>query len=111
VIVARLVLAAVFAVAAVAKLADRRTSAGLRFILPAFELAAAVLLLLPGTTLVGALLALALLAGFTGWVARDATADCDCFGRLAATPGPIALLRNALLLLLAGAVAVDAFVS
>jgi uncharacterized membrane protein YphA (DoxX/SURF4 family) len=110
-IVLRLALAAVFAVAAVAKLVDRRTSVGLRFVLPAFELAAAALLLLPGTTLVGALLAIVLLAGFTGWVARDASADCDCFGRLAATPGPLALLRNAVLLLVAGAVAVEAFVS
>jgi hypothetical protein len=111
VIVLRAGLAAVFAVAAVAKLIDTRASARLRLVLPAFELAAAVLLLAPGTTLAGALLALVMLAGFTGWVARDRSADCDCFGRLAATPGPLALLRNALLLLAAGAVAFDALVS
>ena len=80
----------------------------MRFVLPAFELAAAALLVLPGTTLAGALLALVLLAGFTGWVARDPAADCDCFGRLAKMPGPLAIARNAVLLLLAALVAFSA---
>jgi uncharacterized membrane protein YphA (DoxX/SURF4 family) len=108
--VVRIALAVVFAVAAVAKLVDSRATLGVRFVLPAFELGAAALLVLPGTTLAGAVLALALLAGFTGWVARDPSADCDCFGRLANMPGPLALLRNAVLLLAAGAVAFSALI-
>ena len=106
----RVLLAVVFTVAAVAKLADRRATFGVRFVLPAFELAAAALLLLPGTTLAGAVLALVLLAGFTGWVARDPAADCDCFGRLARMPGPLALLRNAVLVVAAGIVAFNALI-
>jgi hypothetical protein len=100
--VVRVALAVVFAVAAVAKLADRRV------LLPLVELAVAALLVIPGTALIGAILAVVLLAGFTGWIARDPSADCECFGRLASTPGPIALLRNAVMLIAAGAVALNA---
>jgi hypothetical protein len=103
--VVRVALAVVFAVAAVAKLADRRV------LVPAVELVVAALLVIPATTLVGAILALVLLAGFTGWIARDPTADCECFGRMGTTPGPLALLRNALMLIAAGAVALNALLT
>jgi hypothetical protein len=94
----RVALAVVFAVAAVAKLADRR------YLVPAVELVVAALLVIPGTALLGALLAIVLLTGFTGWIARDPSADCDCFGRLH-TPGPVALARNAVMFVAAAAVA------
>jgi thiol-disulfide isomerase/thioredoxin len=112
----RLVLAAVLGLAAVAKLADRagtrkavvefgapRSLAGpLALALPAAELAAAGLLLVPGTARWGAVAALALLALFSAVVARalvrGEAPDCHCFGQLSSRPaGPRTLVRNGVL--------------
>jgi thiol-disulfide isomerase/thioredoxin len=110
----RLVLAAVLAIAAVAKLADREgtrravvafgapesLAAPLALLLPAAELAVAVLLLPTATALAGAVGALALLALFSAAIAvnlvRGREPDCHCFGQLHSAPaGPRTLLRNA----------------
>jgi methylamine dehydrogenase accessory protein MauD len=110
------VLAAVFIVAAAAKLADRAGSrqaveafgvpdplAGLvAVLLPWAELAAGTLLLITATSLVGAGLAAALLglfcAGITRSIIRGEAPDCHCFGQLHSEPaGPRTLARNALL--------------
>jgi peroxiredoxin len=122
VLVARAVLAAVFALAAVTKLADRRGSreaavgfgvpdvlAGIVVItLPLAELAVAAALL-PATSATGALAgAIALLAAFSAAIgvsmARGRTPDCHCFGQLHSEPaGTRTLLRNIVLLGLAAA--------
>lgn len=119
-LIARLILAAVFAAASVAKLADRtgtkravvdfgapeRFAALLALGLPIAELIVAVLVL-PGTTaVVGALGALALLLLFSGaivWnLARGRTPDCHCFGQLHSEPaGRKTLVRNGVLAVLA----------
>lgn len=112
-LVLRLGLAAIFAVAAVAKLADRSQTrrtltefgvpAGLvpagALLLPAAELAAAVLLVPTPTARWGALLALLLLAlfaiGIGRVLARGERPDCNCFGGVHSAPvGPWTLGRN-----------------
>lgn len=115
-LIARLVLAAVFAVAGLAKLADRsgsrasledfgldgRAAVPLAFVLPFVELAAALLLLPTSTARWGGLLALALLVLFSLALAarlrRGEAPDCHCFGQLRAAPiGPGTLVRNGVL--------------
>jgi len=124
---ARLLLAAVFAVAAVGKLVGRsRTVETLAefgvpesirrptaIVLPLVELAIAVALLPAATAAWGALAAALLLAVFTAAVARTLLqgreVDCNCFGSLG--PSRISrwtLARNVLLLVLAGGVAIAA---
>jgi thiol-disulfide isomerase/thioredoxin len=112
----RLLLAAVFVAAAVAKLWDRegarnaiagfgspeRAAAPLAWLLPVAELAVAALLLPTGTALAGALGALALLLLFSVAIAlnlaRGRAPDCHCFGQLHSAPaGPGTLARNAAL--------------
>jgi len=116
VLVARLVLAGVFLVAGLAKLADRdgtRTalvgfgaprglSTPLALVLPLAEIAVALLLLPAATALYGALAALALVALFSGVIAislaRGKTPDCHCFGQLHSAPASWkTLARNGLL--------------
>lgn len=124
---ARLLLAAVFAVAAAGKLFGRSRTVetlaefgvpeSLRqptaIVLPLAELAIAVALLPAASAAWGALAAALLLAIFTAAVARTLLqgreVDCNCFGSLG--PSRISrwtLARNALLLVLAGAVAIAA---
>lgn len=126
-LIARLVLAAVFAVAAVGKLAGRsRTVATLAefgvaeplrrplaIALPAVELAIAGSLLPAASAAWGALAAALLLVAFTVAVGRalrqGREVDCNCFGSLG--PSRISrwtLARNALLLALAVSVAIAA---
>jgi thiol-disulfide isomerase/thioredoxin len=120
VLIARLVLAGVFAVAGVAKLADRkgtrkavvafgapeRIAGALAIALPLVELAIAGLLLPASTAAVGALGALALLGIFSGAIAvslaRGNAPDCHCFGQLHSAPASWkTLARNGALLALA----------
>ena len=122
---ARGLLAGVFLLAGVAKLSDRRSfsdaltgfgirgavSLALAALLPLAELAVAAALLLPATSTVGALGALALLVPLTAAVAvalaRGRTADCGCFGKDRSAPlSAVTLLRNGVLVGLAGAIAV-----
>lgn len=123
-LIARLVLAALFGVAAVAKLADRegsraalegfglkRFTSPVALLLPIAELAAAALLLPAVTARWGGLLALALLAVFTNAITsalrRGETPDCHCFGQLQSAPaGRPTVIRNALLAALAALVVV-----
>jgi peroxiredoxin len=121
--IAQLLLAAVFAVSGIAKLADRAGSRrslvefGLpepiarpaSVLLPLGELAVAGALVLALTAWWGALGALALLAVFTVAVAvnlaRGRRPDCHCFGRLTSTPiGWQTVARNLLLMAAAGLV-------
>src|SRR5438093_6407544 len=106
-LLARVVLAGVFGVAALAKLADRegsrvamgefgvpeRFAGPLAVLLPAAELTVAVTLLLTPTARGGAVAALALLALFIAAIganlARGRKPDCHCFGQLHSAPaGP-----------------------
>lgn len=115
-VVARLLLAAVFAVAAVAKLADRdgarRTLTGFgvpdrlvspfAILLPLAELAVALALVPATSARYAAVGAAALLALFTAAVVvarlRGRKPDCHCFGRLHSKPaGAGTVLRNVLL--------------
>lgn len=115
-IVVRLVLAAIFGAAGLAKLADRAgfrqalrdfdvpgPLAGLVGVaLPAVELGVAVALMLPRTGWWAAIAATALLLGFTAVVgrslARGRAPDCNCFGRLSTGPvGRGTLVRNGIL--------------
>ena len=111
-LVVRLLLAATFAVAALSKLthlaAFRQTlrefgvPAAIAPLVPLAELAAAALLAIPGTARAGALVVVALLAGFSSEVAtalaRGQAPDCRCFGPLLSTKiGPGTLARNAAL--------------
>ncbi len=121
----RLVLAAVFATTAVAKLAGpgtsleglrafgvpRRAARPLAAALPIVEFAIAAVLLPTRTAVAGALAAVGLLVVFTGAVAhqlaRGRRPDCNCFGRLQTKPiGPSTLVRNVVLLGLASFAAV-----
>lgn len=128
-VIAGLVLAAVFATAGVAKLADlegsraamvgfglpRRIAAPFGTLLPAAELAAAALLIAgavkgEGVLLAGALSAFALLAIFCAGIAlsllRGRAPDCHCFGQLQSAPvSGRTLARNGALLSLAAFVA------
>lgn len=120
---ARLLLAAVFAVAGVAKLADRAGSskaitdfglpvalaAPLGLLLPLAELAVAALLLPVATAWWGALGALLLLAAFVAGIGvnllRGRKPDCHCFGQLHSEPiGWPTLARNGVLAALAALV-------
>jgi peroxiredoxin len=123
---ARVVLAAVFATAAVAKLRDRQGTfraligfgvpdralrAGV-ILLPLAELATAVALLPKPTAQWGGLAALVLLLGFTGGIVnamiRGRAPDCNCFGQLHSEPvGWRTLLRNGALAVPAVLVTVD----
>ncbi len=119
-LVARLVLAAVFAVAGWTKARD---VAGTRaaildfgvpapfvvpvaFLLPVAELTVAVLLLFEDTAGIGAILAIVLLAlfivGITVSLARGRRPDCHCFGQIRSEPvGATTLVRNGVLIALA----------
>jgi uncharacterized membrane protein YphA (DoxX/SURF4 family)/thiol-disulfide isomerase/thioredoxin len=119
-ILARFALAAVFAVAAIAKLADmpgsrqaledfgipaRRVRAG-AIALPAAELLAAVLLVIAPTAQAGGALAALLLGAFVVGIARALAGgrapDCHCFGQLHSAPaGRETIVRNAVLGLVA----------
>ena len=120
VLAVRIFLAAVFAVAGAAKLADRKGSreavvgfgvprsfAGIAAVaLPVAELAVAAALL-PAESAIWALAAAAaLLIAFTAAIglsmSRGRAPDCHCFGQLHSEPaGPRTLVRNAALLTLA----------
>jgi thiol-disulfide isomerase/thioredoxin/uncharacterized membrane protein YphA (DoxX/SURF4 family) len=109
----RILLAAVFAVAGVAKLADLPGSrkavedfgvpvgaaGAIGALLPLAELTAAVALLFAATAWAGALGATALLLGFCAGIGnvirRGEEVDCHCFGQLqSSTAGPKTLARN-----------------
>ena len=113
VLVARIVLAAIFGTAAITKLADvRGTRSAVEdfgvpaplvrpsaLMLPWVELAATVLLLVPATAWWGGLASLLLLAVFSVAVGvnlgRGRTPDCHCFGKLTPSPvGAAVLVRN-----------------
>jgi thiol-disulfide isomerase/thioredoxin len=121
VFVACLILAAVFAVAGLAKLADREGSrqavidfgvptalaAPLGILLPLAELAIATALIPTSTALWGAIGALALLMLFVAGISLNLTRgkkpDCHCFGQLHSTPaGWRTLARNGALAAVAG---------
>ena len=103
-VLAQLLLAVVFAIAAVAKLKDRegtrqanidfgvakRLSTPLAVALPAAEIVIAVLVLIPRTAVAGAFGALALLVVFTVTIVsalvRGHAPRCHCFGQLSAKP-------------------------
>lgn len=126
-LILHIALAAVFAVAALAKLADRvgtrdtlgefgvpAALAGVGAIaLPLAEAATAALLLVPATATAGAITALSLLAAFSAAIAanllRGRRPDCRCFGQVGGGPiGGSTLLRNACIAALAvGAVAIE----
>lgn len=122
---ARLLLAAVLGVAAIAKAADpagsRRALVGFgvpvplarlaAFVLVAAELVIAVGLLFGSTAQEGAIAALALLVLFTGFVTRALVrgekVDCHCFGQLSEEPAGIGtLVRNGLMAALAAFIVV-----
>ena len=120
-LIARLILAAVFAVAGIAKLFDRAGSEKamvdfgapeslakpLGVLLPIVEIAAAVLLLPLVTAWFGGGLALVLLLAFVGGIvynmARGNAPDCHCFGQIHSEPvGWSVLIRNLILTAIAG---------
>jgi peroxiredoxin len=120
VLLVRIALAGVFAVAAVAKLADLegsrramrdfgvpgRAAAGLGLALPLAELAIAAGLLFPPTAQWSAGAAVVLLSAFMVGIAaamrRGEAPDCHCFGQVHSAPaGRGTLARNALLTALA----------
>jgi methylamine dehydrogenase accessory protein MauD len=120
---ARLVLAAVFVVAGLAKLLDakgsgqalvgfgvpERLAQPLGTVLPLAELAIAIALIPLATAWWGALGALVLLGLFVAGIgfnlARGRRPDCHCFGQLYSKPvGAETLVRNAVLLVIAGLV-------
>lgn len=122
-LLARLLLAAVFLVAAVGKLADRpgsrqaladfgvpvRLAAPMALLLPPAELVIAVLLLPGRTAPWGALAALGLLglfiAGVTINLVRGRKPNCHCFGQLHSAPvGWSTVIRNGVLAAAAGIV-------
>jgi peroxiredoxin/uncharacterized membrane protein YphA (DoxX/SURF4 family) len=120
-LLARLLLAVVFVVAGLAKLADRAGSrqalldfgvpaslvAPLAVLLPLAELAVAVALIPTASAWWGALGALALLLLFVAVIgfslARGRTPDCHCFGQIHSAPvGWATLIRNLILAAIAG---------
>jgi peroxiredoxin len=124
-LLARLVLAGVLAVAALAKVADRGgarqstvafgapepLAAPLVWALVACEFAVALALLFGPSARAGAFGALALFMGLSAVVAvnlaRGRAPDCHCFGRLSSAPvGSSTLARNALLATIAAYLAV-----
>ena len=125
-VVVRLGLAAVFAVAGVAKLMDlpgsrralaefgapARLAAPGAVLLPLAELATALALLIGPTARWGAVAALALLAAFVFGLSRalrrGVAPDCHCFGQLHSEPASKAtVVRNAILMVPALAVVAD----
>ena len=119
-VIARLVLVAVFLTAGLAKLADREGSrramrdfgvpaplaGAFGTLLPVAELAVAAALVFPGTAWAGALAAGVLLLLFVQGIAvnlaRGRKPDCHCFGQLHSAPaGWSTLLRNLALALVA----------
>lgn len=123
VLLARLLLSAVFVVAAVGKLADQRGSrqamldfgipifltAPLGLLLPLTELVVALALIPQSTSWLAAILALILLLAFIGGIgynlAHGRKPDCHCFGRLHSAPaGWSTLIRNGLLAITSGMV-------
>jgi uncharacterized membrane protein YphA (DoxX/SURF4 family) len=123
VIIARLLLAAVFGVAGLAKLADpngsrkslsdfgvpRPLCRPISLLLPTVELATALALLSAASAWWGAVAALAILslfiAAITASLMADRRPDCHCFGQLHSSPlSWRTLSRNALLAALAAAV-------
>ena len=124
-LLARLLLAGVFALSAVTKLADRpgsrkalegfgvpaRVAAPGAIVLPLLELAVAALVLPLTTAWWGALGALALLLAFMAGIAynlsKGRTPDCHCFGKLHSEPiGRTTLARDAALAAVAGFVVI-----
>jgi uncharacterized membrane protein YphA (DoxX/SURF4 family) len=122
-LIARLLLAAVFAAAGAAKLVDLagsraavagfgvpdRVAGPVGTLVPFAELATAVLLLPAVTARAGATAALALLLAFSigiaASIARGEAPDCRCFGQLHSEPvGRRTLARNFALALVAGLV-------
>jgi uncharacterized membrane protein YphA (DoxX/SURF4 family)/peroxiredoxin len=122
----RLVLAAVFATAAVGKLRDlegsrsavrdfgvpRRAAAAVGLLLPLTELAIAVALVPAPSARWGAVAALALLLAFIAGIAnalrRGEAPDCHCFGQLHSAPaGRGTIARNGVLAALAALVVVE----
>ena len=116
-LIARLALAAVFAVAAVGKFLDLegsvkatrsfgvpdRLARPIGVALPFLELLAAVLLLPVGTAQVGAIIASILLIGFLAGMLNSLrqgqAPDCHCFGTFHSEPvGTNTIIRNAVLL-------------
>jgi peroxiredoxin/uncharacterized membrane protein YphA (DoxX/SURF4 family) len=116
----RLILAAVFSVAGVAKLFDQKNSIKaindfgapqslaklLGIVLPVAEIATAILLLPLATAWIGAIGALILLLIFVGGIvynmARGNAPDCHCFGQIYSEPiGWPVLIRNLILTALA----------
>ncbi|MDQ2682217.1 MAG: TlpA family protein disulfide reductase [Chloroflexota bacterium] len=119
-LLARVVLAGVFAVAGVGKLLDipgsiratqgfgvpERLARPIGVALPFLEILAAILLLPVSSALAGAVLALALLTAFLGGMInslrKGEAPDCHCFGQLHSEPvGPRSIIRNAVLAALA----------
>src|SRR4051794_33884940 len=122
---AQLLLAAVFALAGVAKLLDlngsrrtmaefglpRRAASVAGLLLPLAELATATGLVLHATARWAALAAFILLAAFIGGIAnamlRGRAPDCNCFGQVHSAPaGRLTLARNAVLAVVAAFVVV-----
>ena len=120
-LVGRLLLALIFAVAALAKLRDQAgTSEALEsfgvprgllktssVFLPAAEVLAAVLLILPATYVLGAVMSLVLLTAFTLAIgvnlARGNRPSCRCFGEMSSSPiGLATIARNVALAAIAG---------
>jgi len=120
VLLIRILLAGVFAVAGVAKLFDLKGSQRALWdfgvpeklalpggvVLPFVELVTAALLVFEPTAQLGALLALLLLLGFMAGIAnalrQGIAPDCNCFGQLHSAPaGPETLIRNGVLAALA----------
>jgi peroxiredoxin/uncharacterized membrane protein YphA (DoxX/SURF4 family) len=120
-LIARLVLAGVFTLAGLAKLADLKGSrraiiefgvpsaiaAPLGLLLPVAELSVAATLLLASTAWLGAVGAMALLwvfvVGITYNLARGRKPECHCFGQLHSAPaGWKTLARNGVLAAIAG---------
>ena len=123
-LIGRIALAGVFSVAALTKVLDlTRTREAFEqlgvpraavpvaaILVPLAELAVAVALIPSATASVAAVGALVLLAAFTALVAvavvRGSEAECHCFGNVTSRPvGPGTLVRNAVLLAMAGFVA------
>ena len=113
-LIARLVMAALFIVSAATKVFDlggtrtmvsafgvpARVVAAVSVALPTAELTTAVLLLVPATDWWGGLVSLVLLAAFTAAIAANLgqgrTPECRCFGSIGAKPiDRSSILRNA----------------
>jgi len=126
ILAARLMLAAVFAAAGVAKLLDRKGSAkslaefgvpkglapAMGVVLPLVELACAVALVVDSWAWWGAWGVAALLVVFIAAIgvslARGRRPDCHCFGQLSSSPvSGMTVARNVVLLALAGVVVAE----